>query len=152
MPAKRWGEFLLKFDEMRMGVTREWLLKHHCKEGKAAMVVKDTMDIGKIASLFNELEARLIYSHSDDSVYTCASYVFFEIDENLIQYDFIKNRQKIEFWKKSEENVDFFFRKPIADLIGFTGLSKEDIRNFLEEMRIARALILSQFLATSKQS
>lgn len=92
---------------------------------------KGSVDIVKLAVLIDQLESRVSLAFEPDTVYRLASCIFFDETEKLTSYDIKHNQAKIEAWK-SEDTLDFFYRKPFQELTGLKGISEDAIKNYLE--------------------
>jgi len=99
------------------------------------------MDVGKLANLVWELDARTSLVMVEERVYNLCASAFFELSELQTGFDFIANKEKVQHWKKHSEPAAFFLQKPIRELTGFTMDSKEAIQDFLSNQKIALMFI-----------
>lgn len=105
------------YTEMSMRVDAEYLDKHI--EACDKIFNSNRVDIYKLKQLNDFLKERRKWIIDTDLVYKLASVVYFDANENPLEYDFEYNQKKIEFWKKNASITDFFFSKPIIELIPF---------------------------------
>lgn len=154
MPAGRYLEFTVKYEEMRMGCSREYLDKmvNSCLEcftpaqaGKSAGII----DLNKLQRNIIELRARLDIAPIGEDVYAYLSVMFFPLNEDITRYDPIFNRAKIDRWR-SVPIPSFFSQKPINALTPFKGQSEQDIESYLLNQELTLTMMRSAFTNTSR--
>lgn len=149
LPPKRYAEWLVKFEELRMGVDRQFLeALAEGWEGSYEVQVPDGKTKGalKLTEAYRwlyELKARMQIVPNPNYAYTLASVHFFTLDEDLTTYDPEEAKAKISHWESNSESLGFFLNEPVKNLIGLGTFSEDDLRkslranlirwNFLEE-------------------
>jgi hypothetical protein len=118
LPFERGLMALAVYEETQMRCGREYLLEH-CRVLREIITDPQKIDIIKINTLNEQMIERLNMVTDVDLLYKLSSVVFFTRDENPVLYDAEYNRKKIEFWKKHRGVADFFFAKPLRELIPF---------------------------------
>ena len=106
------------YEEVKMGVSREYLEKH-IEVNREITHDKNNIDIFKINMLNEQLAERLEMKLDADLLYKLASVVYFDKSEIPVLYDATYCKSKIEFWKKHKGVADFFLQKPIQELMPF---------------------------------
>ncbi len=126
------------YDELRMNVDREYLIKHADTVELVMKGPKDKPkrkfgfdDLNELSKLNNMLKERLNFIYTPDLIYKVASVVFIDEAEDPNKYDEAHNRKKIESWKK-EGLANFFLNEPVQRLIPFLNSSPLDIQNYGE--------------------
>lgn len=139
MPAGRYMEFTVKYEEMRMGVNREFMEKItgdmlDCFNPKATGKNAGIMDMNRLHECVLEIKARLSMAPIGDDIYAYLSVIFFPLDEDVARYDPARNAEKIKAWKAMPP-PDFFLMNPIGKLINFQSFSAEAIQSYLTEQQ-----------------
>lgn len=154
-PPLRHSSWVVKFEELRMGVTREFLFDWI----KFALNDLDggpngQIKLSDIHAKIHDLKARLLLAPFEDHIYALASVEFFTLDETINDYIFNEQNEKIEFWKNSEDATAFFLRKPVAELIGFDNSSRKDLERHLKKGRdeLKRQQIIFSLLNNEEKS
>lgn len=117
IPYERGLMSLAIYEETRMNCTKEYLDQHI--EVMYELLRSSEIDIFKINQLNEQLRERLNISFNVSLLYKLASVVFFDKNENPSLYEPEYCDKKIEFWKEHKGIQDFFFQKPIVELIPF---------------------------------
>jgi len=136
LPYERGLMALQIYEECRMGVDREYL-KTHVDAFNTALTA-EKIDIFQLHKLNEQLREKMTFNHDANLLYKLASVVFFDKNENPINYELDYNARKIEFWKKNKDAADFFLQMPLKILIPFLNTSDEDLKMSLataEEVR-----------------
>lgn len=79
-----------------------------------------------------KMETRTNLAWNMDTIKRLASVVYFDKSEDLRSYDEDHGKKKIALWDK-ENNVDFFLKTPIAELLGLQGITETFLRNYIQE-------------------
>jgi hypothetical protein len=66
-----------------------------------------------------------------DTYYRLFSCVFFDLDENILDYDYDYNEEKISLFKKQPATA-FFFNQPMRKYLIQPNISEEDLETFLK--------------------
>jgi len=88
------------------------------------------VNIGKAFETISKMEARAELAFTPDQAYNLASIIYFDETENLYKYDLAHNRTKIARWKE-DNDIDFFYMKPLDDLLGLKNFSQQDLADYI---------------------
>lgn len=69
-----------------------------------------------------------------DTFYRLFTCIFFDLDEDLTEYDYDYNESKIESFK-SQPSVSFFFQHPMKDWLPAENISEQDLKVFLSQTK-----------------
>ncbi len=114
IPPLRGLKTMVFHEEMRMKCSIEYLKLH--TEATDALLLGKRINIFEIKKLNDQLKQRLNIAVETELIYKLASVVFFDMKEELQDYDFSYNMKKIQHWKKHNAN-DFFLFMPLQQLI-----------------------------------
>lgn len=114
-PPRRSLTYTQRMAELAMGLDRETL-----KEWTAAMrgvlsPENGHIHLGKIWELVIAMDQRLAMAPMEEHLYVAASVEFFELTEDLTDYDLEVNAAKIALWKQSGPSHAFFLTSQVAD-------------------------------------
>lgn len=140
---RRMAEYQLSFVEFTLGVTREYLLGYVDKMEEALKIRDGAVDLNAPNVLTWELKLRLQHVQPERLMYRAASAYFFDLEEDLTQYDIAYNNAKIDKWRASGDPADFFFRTPIRQLLRLPHKSEAELRAELATTA-AQASIMEQ--------
>ena len=112
IPAMRGLKTMVFYEEVRMKCTPEYL-NLHC-QAIDEILGKDKIDIFNIKKLNDQMKQRLDMALDTDLVYKLATVVFFDLKENIEDYDFDYNRKKADVFRK---HPSFFLLKPLQELL-----------------------------------
>ena len=129
LPYERGLMSVAVYEETRMRCSREYLTEH-CKAISEILRDPQKVDIFRINELNEQMKDRLNLATDVDLLYKLASIVFFDKKENPVLYDAEYNLKKIAFWKKHRGVADFFFQKPVVELIPFIRSSDFDLDSY----------------------
>lgn len=96
-------------------------------------LIKDHLNVGKLDKIFeiiSKMEARAELAFAPDQAYNLASIIYFDDTEDLYKYDMVHNKRKIELWKEAKD-LDFFYMKPLDDLLGLKNFSQQDLADYI---------------------
>ncbi|HAI75758.1 MAG TPA: hypothetical protein DCM08_05875 [Microscillaceae bacterium] len=130
MPVARWHFAGLYKEEADRGLSRVEL-------DQALAQMKNLLNAGDLVSagaIVNELQYRNKYLYDLELMYKLASVVFFELDEELTEYDSSYNAHKINLFKTLPMD-GFFFDLPMKHLMPFQLNSGGDTQNILRVMQ-----------------
>jgi len=150
MPCQRALEATTFYEEMKSKITKEYLTEFI---GAMSDVLSDPkgINVTTIVLLMNTLKERSEFIIDSDIVFKLASVLYFDGNENPYQYDMKYNFAKIKNWKANNDVADFFLSTPIKNLLPFTDISENDLRNYLKiqtKMKEMQNKLISE--ATSK--
>jgi hypothetical protein len=135
-PPRRHANWILRLDELRMGMKRENLLEFVMAIKEVMAGGKQGIDLNKLYTLIGEIHARIEFAPYEDQMYYLAAAEFFTLDETLDDFVFHEQEAKIEIWKHDKNPADFFLQKPLSELIGFKFSSKGDLESHLKVTRL----------------
>ena len=102
--------------------------------------LKTKIDAGKLGDAYvlaNTLEMLSNQFIETDTYYRLFSCLFFDLEEDLTDYDYEYNQDKIDLFKKQPKTA-FFLTKPMSDYLPQSNISEEDFTVFLEQQTRAR--------------
>lgn len=101
-----------------------------CEKGLGFL---DKGELVKTGQLLSELKYRLEWAFEPDTLYRYASVYYFDLKENINQYDSVYNKRKIDRFKK-KEMLTYFVRELIEGSEKLLELSKTDLETYLQEL------------------
>lgn len=126
MPKKRFSFAQKFYSEMRSKVTSETLVEF-CD---AIISHLDKGELVKAAKLTDELKYRSEWLFEPESLLRFASVVYFTLEENVTDYDFKYNENKIELFKKKGLLINFLQMLSEGQKI-ISSSSPEDLKDYL---------------------
>lgn len=118
------------YEEVNMRVTREYLTAHVTAVGEMLNDPKK-FNLIKLVEFYKDLQERLEWIVSPETIYKLASVVYFDENEDPKDYNYTYNIDKINKWKKHKVD-SFFLQKPIKKLIPHSELSDSDLIRHIE--------------------
>lgn len=91
---------------------------------------KGQINLTKVWEALMAMKARLALTFETETVYNYASVVYFDDTENLYEYDKKINDAKIVRWREAN-TIDFFYMRPMSELLGLSSISKQDLENYI---------------------
>jgi hypothetical protein len=136
-PPLRHLSWAVRMNELQMGMDKA-TIQEFIAEIRANLDGQRgaTIRLSKVMQLAGEMENRMILAPHEEQIYWLAAVEYFEEGEDIIDFNFDLNKAKIDFWKSSETALDFFLRKPVAELIGWNELSRNSLADHLDRSRI----------------
>lgn len=132
MPETRRQEYNNLREEAVMGITRELLVKTF----DSILGHVDKGEVSKIASTAFIAKDMMLNITSKEILYKMASLVYFDEKEDLSMYDLDYNNEKIQLFKKIE-NQGFFFGRLLDNGSKNTGDTlRPDIQKYLKESEV----------------
>lgn len=95
---------------------------------------KDAIDKGKITDaviFLNAIENLTSQYIETDTFYRLFTCLFFDLDEDITDYDFDYNEEKLEKFK-SQPQTAFFFSQPMKEYLPQIDISEKDLEVFLK--------------------
>lgn len=117
MPALRALHAMTIFQEMQMGISKDYLTKH-VQKTKEILSDPKKININELVKVNHWLEERLKFIISKEIIYNIASVSIIEDGEIMGNYDEVFNKRKIENWKANGKE-GFFLNKNLRDLVPF---------------------------------
>lgn len=93
---------------------------------------KKSINIGNAIVYLNQMKNLTELAFEPDTVYRLASAVYFDDSEDLRTWEKKHNDLKIAGWKENG-TLDFFYKRPFAELIGLKDISETVIQDYLEK-------------------
>jgi hypothetical protein len=131
-----WGRYMFVqtfLHEQSLMIDTE-LLNGYCQIMKKAIsgTLKSGIDLTKIFQVITNIEARMNLDWEPGTTYRLASCIYFDDTEDLYGYDKKYNDEiKIPSWKEAR-CVDFFYTRPMSELLNLNDLSPDDLRTFIQ--------------------
>jgi hypothetical protein len=121
-------------NEMQINCDKEYL-KDYCEAVKNCINVKggETIQLDKILMLTGELDKRLDWIFEPDSLYRFASVVYFDLREDIKEYDISYQHKKIDRFKK--KGLRFFLKELIPDSEKLQNLSEDGLKTYMSQLR-----------------
>ena len=89
----------------------------------------------KAIELQSELKYRSEWLFEPTSLYKYASVLYFDLQENLIDYDVEYNHKKIKYWSKKKTLLRMLLMELMSGVENLLHLSSEDFHHYLSEMQ-----------------
>jgi hypothetical protein len=134
------------YEEVEMRLTREYLLGHVKAVGEMLSDPKK-LNLVKLVEFYKDLEERMEWIVSPETLYKLASVVYFDENENPEEYNYKYNIDKIAKWKTHSLD-SFFLQKPILKLMPHLGLSEKDLVQHLSTTMKIEAMQAESVLQT----
>ena len=131
------------FEEMKSSCTRDFLSTFQKELDKVLQPLPgQPLDLSSLVQLNTFLKQRLDWVFLPKIAYKLCGIVFFDETENPMDIDLKYTEKKAEIFAKEKMN-DFFFLKPISQLVGLGNMSTSDLQVSLtasqeqEEMQLS---------------
>ena len=105
--------------------------------GKFMKQIKEKCNTGKLIDAWNladEVEYRQTWLFEPDTLYRLASVMYFDLREDISDYDIEYNNNKITHWKK-KDFLKLFLKNLTENSATFLNLSEEDSVGYLKELQ-----------------
>ncbi len=93
--------------------------------------VQRGIDLITVVKTLGQMESRVELAFDVDTTYRLASVMYFDDTEDLITYDKPHNDKKVLLWKGARV-TDFFYTRPMGELLGLSSFSPEGLVTFIE--------------------
>jgi hypothetical protein len=93
---------------------------------------KGEINLHTVAVILYKMETRADLAFSPETIKRLASVMYFDKTESLKSYDVEYGKKKIAIWEK-RGCLDFFFSKPMGELLGLQNTSPESLQNYLNQ-------------------
>ena len=136
MPAPRYQRIQEFIREAEMRLTSKDLADF-------ITLIKEAMNAGKITdaviflSAMENLASQYIETDTFYRLFTC---LFFDLDEDITDYDFDYNESKLELFK-SQPKTAFFFSQPMKKYLPQIDISHQDLEVFLKQTEVNKEYI-----------
>ena len=106
--------------------------------------------------LLDEMKYRSKWLFEPTSLYKYASVLYFDLQEDLVDYDIDYNHKKIVEWSKKKELLKMLLEELMSNVDNLLSLSKQDFQNYLSELQSKKdkqlKLLLEAELESSSKS
>lgn len=85
--------------------------------------------------LLSEMEYRSTWLFEPTSLYKYASVIYFDIQEDIRDYDMTYCHKKIEFWSKKKELLRMLLKELMENVENLLSLSKEDFTDYISALQ-----------------
>lgn len=148
--AMPWGRYMfmqtfLYEQDLRMDSE---LLNGYCEMMKKAINgdgKPGQINLVKLVNCVTNIQARVNLGFEVDTTYRLASCIYFDDTEDLYTYDKGYNDTvKLPAWKEAR-SVDFFYTRPMSELLGLNGMSPADLQTFIQrQTELLKDLVLDE--------
>jgi len=128
MPKKRFVYAQQFFEELNMKITKD-TLEEFCGALKKEI---NNGDLGKTYKLVDEIEHRLNWAFEPETLMKFASVIYFDLKEDITDYDPEYSKIKIDLWKK-KGLIHHFLKILMSDSLNFLNLSESDLVIYLDK-------------------
>lgn len=131
MPAPRYQRVMEFIREAEMRITSQDLTE-------LIGLIKDALNKGKITDaviFLNAIENLTGQFIETDTFYRLFTCLFFDLDEDVTDYDFDYNEDKIKLFK-SQPQTAFFFTQPMREYLPQIDISDRDLEVFLKQTNV----------------
>jgi len=135
IPQLRFKRLLSYYNEFQMKCTKEYLNDFAdavigCINVKPGEAIK----LDKILQLSHELKYRISWSFEPDQLYRLASCVYFDLKEDITDYDVEYNKTKIRDFKK-KGMLQYFLKELMTEPGNLLNLSEQDFQTYLLQLQ-----------------
>jgi hypothetical protein len=90
------------------------------------------VDMSTVHKIIGQIGSRCELAFETETTYRLASVMYFDDQEDLYSYDKGHNEKKIQSWKEAG-TVDFFYTRPMSELLGLSDLTHQDLRTYMAQ-------------------
>lgn len=126
---RRMQEFMLEYD-LRMKL--DTFMAYLAELKKNLFGASGTVNLENAFKIIAKMEARANLAFSPQQAYNLATIVYFDDTENLYGYDEDHNKKKVKAWME-DKKVDFFYTRPLDELLGLSGYSETALIDYIQE-------------------
>ncbi len=112
--------------------------------------------LAKAKDLQSEVKYRSEWLFEPTSLYKYASVFYFDLQEDILDYDVEYNHEKIVYWSKKKTLLILFLKELMTGVDNLLALSKEDFNTYLSELQQKndkqQKLILESGLLSNKNT
>jgi len=137
MPAPRYQSVEEFIREAEMRITGSDLMA-------LTECMRDAINKGKITDVvifLNTIDNLTSQYLETDTYYRLFSCVFFDLEEDIMNYDYDYNEPKIELFK-AQPATSFFFNQPMRKYLPHVDISDEDLAVYLKQTEVHRKHML----------
>jgi hypothetical protein len=92
--------------------------------------VSKGIDLTTIIKVVDAMESRTMQPFEMDTTYALATVIYFDETEDIYSFNKAHNEKKAAAWKEARM-VDFFYTRPMGELLGLSNISPEDLRQYI---------------------
>ena len=150
LPNYRYRKWLELQKEWELGLSGDFLEGYEAKIDEVFTGDKRASEEGY--NIHQEFKARRKLVRTPDQMYKLISVCYFSLEENLGDWDIREQLPKIELWKRHREPHDFFFNRPMMDLLGLSFESATILGTWIQKMTGADYLLKNGLLSVFRSS
>ena len=150
IPCQR--AFVLRdfMEELQMRTTREFL-QAHVTAVQNILSNPKSINVTDLGRLNQQLQERLNMIVDAEIVYKLASVYYFDESEQPYMYNFKHGLEKIQAWKRANEDMSFFYLEPVKALCNLPILLNEDLQAYLQiQARVTKKQLENIFIHLSE--
>lgn len=121
----------LKESDLRMDLPTLKLYIQTMKDILNGGARKSQINVGDIWKIVLNMESRIVLAFEPAAIERLAAVIYFDAGEDLSTYNRMHGAQKILNWKKHNV-LDFFLTRPIAELLGTSGISLTSLEDYIQ--------------------
>lgn len=95
---------------------------------------KGTIDLTILIKTLDAMDSRMIMAFEINTTYALASVMYFDETEDMYHYDKPHNEKKVKTWMEAKV-VDFFYTRPMGELLGLSNTSPQDLVAFMDQQK-----------------
>ena len=107
-------------------------INEFCQAAKKYINKGEHIEAGK---LLDEMEYRSTWLFEPTSLYKYASVIYFDLQEDIRDYDMDYCHKKIEYWSKKKELLRMLLKELMSGVENLLSLSKADFQNYISELQ-----------------
>ncbi len=110
---------------------------------------KGTIDLTTLIRTIDAMDSRMCFQFEVNTTYALASVMYFDDTEDMYHYDKAHNEKKVKTWMEAKV-VDFFYTRPMGELLGLSNTSPQDLVAFMDQQRELLAVLNEPISETPK--
>lgn len=145
MPVQRYMIMQTLLVAKDLGMDRDLLLGYIKNMQKAVNGAKGMIDLTTVIKTLGQMESRVSTAEifEIDTTYALATIIYFDETEDLYGYDRNYNKKKADSWREAKV-IDFFYTKPMDELLGLKNTSAQDLLTFIEAQEETARILNSE--------
>jgi len=92
--------------------------------------VSKGIDLTSLIRTVDAMESRMVQVFEINTTYALASVIYFDETEDIYSFNKAHNEKKVAAWKEARM-VDFFYTRPMGELLGLSNISPDDLRQYI---------------------
>jgi len=105
--------------------------------------LKTGINLTEVIRILTQMESRMVQAFEVGTTYALASVIYFDDTEDLYSYDKEHNKKKVAAWKEARM-VDFFYTRPMKELLGLSDTSPQDLQQYIDQQSELMATLTSE--------